>query len=184
MIVGFRDRLPSDSSSSPTPCRQPAELDFYHFSSALLPHSDECQHTTSVPPSSPPSDLSASSLTSSAENTLLVCLFNARSVGTSRRRSDISTFIQDNNVDIMLLTETWLRPAGDEAKIADLDPPGYLVLSFPRSAGGSGAKGGGIAFVIRDSLKPHVATTASFPVQHHCFEIAELTPTYNKQLTN
>ena len=26
------------SSSSPTPCRQPAELDFYHFSSALLPH--------------------------------------------------------------------------------------------------------------------------------------------------
>ena len=38
------------------PCRQPAELDFYHFSSALLPHSDECQHTTSVPPSSLPSD--------------------------------------------------------------------------------------------------------------------------------
>ena len=182
VIVGFRDRLSSDSSSSPTPC----------------------QHTTSVPPSSPPSDhddLSASSLSaplrpphrqllhiplssSSAENTLLVCLFNARSVGTSRRRSDISTFIQDNNVDIMLLTETWLRPAGDEAKIADLAPPGYLVLSFPRSAGGSGAKGGGIAFVIRDSLKPHVATTSSFPVHNPCFETAQLTLTYNKQLTN
>ena len=181
MIVGFRERLPSDSSSSPTPC----------------------QHTTSVPPSSPPSDrddLSASSLSaplrpphrqllhiplssSSAENTLLVCLFNARSVGTSRRRSDISTFIQDN-IDIMLLTETWLRPAGDEAKIADLAPPGYSVLSFPRSAGGSGAKGGGTAFVIRDSFKPHVDTTSSFPVQHPCFETARLTLTYNKQLTN
>ena len=182
VIIGFRDRLSSDSSSSPTPC----------------------QHTTSVPPSSPPSDrddLSASSLSaplrpphrqllhiplssSSAENTLIVCLFNARSVGTSRRRSDISTFIQDNNIDIMLLTETWLRPVGDEAKIADLAPPGYSVLSFPRSAGGSGAKGGGIAFVIRDSLKPHVATTSSFPVQHPCFETAQLTLTYNKQLTN
>ena len=182
VIVGFRDRLSSDTSSSPTPC----------------------QHTTSVPPSSPPSDrddLSASSLSaplrppnrqllhiplssSSAENTLIVCLFNARSVGTSRWRSDISTFIQDNNIDIMLLTETWLRPAGDEAKIADLAPPGYSVLSFPRSAGGSGAKGGGIAFVIRDSLKPHVATTSSFPVQHPCFETAQLTLTYNKQLTN
>ena len=33
----------------------------------------------------------------------------------------------------MLLTETWLRPAGDEAKIADLAPPEYSVLSFPRS---------------------------------------------------
>ena len=80
----------------------------------------------------------------------------------------------------MLLTETWLRPAGDEAKIADLAPPGYSVLSFPRS----GAKGGGIAFVIRDSLKPHVATTSSFPVQYTCFETAQLTLTYNKQLTN
>ena len=190
VIVDFRDRLPSDSSSCPTPCRQPVELDFYRFSSALRPHSDECQHTNSVPPSSPPSDrddLSASSLSvplrpphrqllhiplgSSAENTLLVCLFKARSFGTSRRRSDICTFIQDNNIDIMLLTETWLRPAGDEAKIADLAPPGYSVLSFPRS----GAKGGGIAFVIRDSLKPHVATTSSFPVQHPCFETAQLT---------
>ena len=80
---------------------------------------------------------------SSAGNTFLVCLFNVRSVGTSRRRSDISTFIQDNNIDIMLLTETWLRPAGDEAKMADLAPPGYSVLSFPRSLGGSGANGGG-----------------------------------------
>ena len=66
MIVGFRDRLPSDSSSSPTPCRQPAELDFYHFRSAVFLHSyDYEQDTTSVPPASPPSDrddLSASSL--------------------------------------------------------------------------------------------------------------------------
>ena len=140
VIVGFRNRLPSDSSSSPT----------------------LCQHTTSVPPSSPPSDredLSASSLSvplrpphrqllhiplgsSSAENTLLVCLFNARSVGTSRRRSDISTFIQDNNIDIMLLTETWLRPAGDEAKIADLAPPGTRSSPSPALLGGPAQKAG------------------------------------------
>ena len=79
-----------------------------------------------------------------------------------------------------MLTETLLRPADDEAKIADLAPPGYSVLSFPRS----GAKGGGVAFVIRDSLKPRVATTSSFPVQHPCFEAAQLTLTYNKQLPN
>ena len=173
-------------------------IDFHPILPALQPH------VNTPLPSSPPSDrddLSASSLSaplrpphrqllhiplssSSAGNTLNVCLFNARSVGTSRRRSDISTFIQDNNIDIMLLTETWLRPAGDEAKIADLAPPGYSVLSFPRSAGGSGAKGGDIAFVIRDSLKPHVATTSSFPVQHPCFETAQLTLTYDKQLSN
>ena len=31
VIVGFRDRFPSDSSSSPTTCRHPAELDFSPF---------------------------------------------------------------------------------------------------------------------------------------------------------
>ena len=31
VIVGLRDRLLSDSSSCPTPCRQPAELDFSPF---------------------------------------------------------------------------------------------------------------------------------------------------------
>ena len=97
-----------------------------------------------------------------------VCLFNARSAGTSRRRSHISTFIQDNNIDIMLLTETWLRPAGDEAKIADLAPPGYSVLSFPRSARRSGAKDGGIFFVIRTllsrislPLRPFLSSTSA-----------------------
>ena len=72
----------------------------------------------------------------------------------------------------MLLTETWLRPVGDEAKIADLAPPGYSVLSFPRSAGGPAQKAGAS---LRDSLKPHVATASSFLVQHLCFETAQLT---------
>ena len=163
VIDGFRDRPPSDSCSSPTPCRQPAELDFYRFSSALLPHSGECQHdTTAVPPAPPPSDrddLTASSLSaplrpphrqllhisfgsSSAKNTLLVCLFNARSVGTSRRRSDISTFNQDNGIDIMLLTETWLRPVGDEAKIADWLRLGTPSSPSPALQGGPAQKAG------------------------------------------
>ena len=160
VIVGFHDRLPSDFSSSPTPCRQPAELDFLPFQFSSPP---SLRHdTTVVPPASPPrdhDDLTASSLSaplrpyhrqllhiplgsSSAENTLLVCLFSARSDDTSRRRSDISTFIQDNNIDIMLLTETWLRPVGDEAKIADLAPPGYSVLSFPVLQGSPAQKAG------------------------------------------
>ena len=38
--------------------------------------------------------------------------------------------------------------------------------------------------VMRDSLKLHVSTTSSFPVQHPCFETTQLTLTYNKHLTN
>ena len=68
----------------------------------------------------------------------------------------------------------------------DRQPGSTWVLGplLPPLCRGSGTKGGGIAFVIRDSLKPHVATALSFPVQHPCFETAQLTLTYNKQLTN
>ena len=150
VIIGWQDRLPSEFSSSPTPSPLLAEPDF-QFSSGLQPHSDKHQHdhdTSATTPilSSNDHDLTTSSLSTpvrpthrrllhiphhsfSTENTLLVCLFNARSVGTSRRRSNTSTFILDNNIDIMLLTEIWLRPAGDEAKITDLALPGYSQSS-------------------------------------------------------
>ena len=126
---------------------------------------DEHQHDHDIPAPTPPPrncDSSISSLSTSvhpphrqllhiplgsslAENTLLVCLFSARSVGTSRRRSDISTFILHNNIGIMLLLETWLHPAGDKAKTTHLAPPGYSVLSFPCSLDGPGTKSSGVA---------------------------------------
>ena len=111
---------------------QPAELDFYHQSvqlfsftltsvNTLLPYHFPL-HPVTVTTSQPPSSaLRCVPLTDSCFTFPLVLLqpkthsLSTRSVGTSRRRSDISTSIQDNNIDMMLLTETWLRPAGDEA---------------------------------------------------------------------
>ena len=63
-----------------------------------------------------------------------------------------------------------MRPAGDEAKIADLAPPGYSVLSFRCSAGGSGAKGGGKAFVIRDSLESRKHARTQFHTPTHALD--------------
>ena len=120
---------------------------------------------------------------SSARNICLICFFKARSIGTSRRRSDISTFIQDNNIDIMLLMETWLCPADDKPRSLIWLCPGTRSSPSPQAARGPAQKAGGIAF-IRNSLKPHGTTTLSFPVQHPCFETAQLTLTYNKQLSN
>ena len=67
---------------------------------------------------------------------LRATLFNARSVGTPEKRCEISNYINDNAIDLMFLTETWLRSHGDEAKIADLAPSGYAVKSFPRPSRG------------------------------------------------
>lgn len=121
---------------------------------------------------------------SSPSMSLSVGLFNARSVGSSKKRSDISAFLLDNDVDIMLLTETWLRSAGDEAKIADLAPSGYFAVSIPRPAASPCTRGGGIAFIIKDSLKTHISITSSFPLEHCCFEAAQLSFCFGRQRTN
>ena len=62
---------------------------------------------------------------------LRVALFNARSVNDPLERAEISTFIPDNQVDILFLTESWLIHQGDEARCSDLAPMGYSVCSFP-----------------------------------------------------
>ena len=49
----------------------------------------------------------------------------------------MSAYIDDNAVDLMFLTETWLRSYEDEVKIANLAPPsGYAVKSFSRPSRG------------------------------------------------
>ena len=66
---------------------------------------------------------------------LTVALFNAGSVGSPEKRTGISSSILDNDIDLLFLTETWLRPCGDEAKCADLAPSGYAVKSSPAPFG-------------------------------------------------
>ena len=99
-----------------------------------------------------------------------VAVFNARSAGEKSKRSAVNDFIVDNNVDVLCLTETWLLPSGDEAKCSDLSSPGYRTLSFPRPS-----RGGGIAFVVADSLAPFLSVTTDFSFPHSLFELSQLT---------
>ena len=61
-------------------------------------------------------------------------MFNACSVGTLEKRTEIADFITDRCVDVLFIMKTWLRQASDEAKCADLAPPGFTVKSFLRSS--------------------------------------------------
>ena len=49
---------------------------------------------------------------------------NAQSV--RNKALDICDYIMQANVDLVFLSETWLRPVGDEADCAALTPPGFL----------------------------------------------------------
>ncbi|WP_419587514.1 endonuclease/exonuclease/phosphatase family protein, partial [Thiolapillus sp.] len=120
-----------------------------------------------VPLSSQPQD---------RQGQLCVALFNACSVGTPEKRTEIADFIIDLCVDVLFLTETWLRQAGDEAKCADLAPPGFTAKSFPRSS-----RGGGLAIVLKDSLLPHFSWTTSLPFCHTSFELIHATLTLTQK---
>ena len=92
-----------------------------------------------------------------------VAVFNAQSARTIA--SDIHELIVDNKLDILLLTETWLKPEGDENTISTMTPTGYVCRSFPRGARGYG----GIAFVLRSNIE------ATFtPLDFTTFECVEM----------
>ena len=97
---------------------------------------------------------------------------NAQSVqGTRQRvkRTKIAQFLYEKDIDLMFLTETWLRKTGDEAAKADLEPRGYRLESAPRLT-----RGGGVAVIYKDVFKPHISFVSKFPFEHSAFELLQI----------
>ena len=97
-----------------------------------------------------------------------MCLFNARSVCKDGKADVIADFIENEQVDIAFLTETWLNPLGHEPVEKSLTPSGYTLASFPRPS-----LGGGIAILYKDSLHPLLTFSQSLPFSHPSFEHVE-----------
>ena len=100
-------------------------------------------------PGSDPSNLIRVKTTTADRNIkpqVLFCLVNARSV--KNKATTIHQFIVDNDLDILVVTETWLHSGGvDGHIISALTPPGYTVRHVARPTGY-----GGVAVIHRSSL--------------------------------
>ena len=99
---------------------------------------------------------------------LKLCLFNAQSVCKDEKADEIADFIVDNDLDVTVITESWLHLSGDEPIISSLTPCGYRLASFPRPS-----RGGGIAIIYKDCLSSHLSFTTSLPFDIHSFEFVE-----------
>ena len=86
------------------------------------------------------------------------------------KRCEISTFIKDNGIDLLLVTETWLSAQGDEAKTVKLAPSGFDVKSFPRQ---SRSRCGGIATVYKSTLGSNITFKTNFDFTHTLFEVVQ-----------
>ena len=61
-------------------------------------------------------------------------------------RSILKDFVVDKDIDLLALTETWLRPGNiDCVESGDLCPTGYDFIHIPRESRGGG--------VVKDSMK-------------------------------
>lgn len=140
--------------------------------------SDSFSHFVNLSPSvfaspcAPPQSLSTSQLSHQpalSDNKLSLCLFNSQSVCKDGKADTIADFVIENNLDIMFITETWLRQLGDEPITASLTPRGYRLASYPRPS-----RGGGIAVLYKDSLHSRLSFSQSLPFSHPSFEFVEI----------
>ena len=75
-----------------------------------------------------------------------VMCFNSQSC--RNKTDDVCDLITQGSYDLVFLTETWLRPTGDECEMAAVTPPGFTLKSVPRTNG----TGGGLAVLFKNSL--------------------------------
>ena len=89
-------------------------------------------------------------------NNLNIALTNARSV---RNKATIySYYILENDLDIIIITETWLNDQGDGSVIHDLVPAGYSYVSRNRK----NREGGGIIIIYKETLQIKLSKNESY----------------------
>ena len=95
---------------------------------------------------------------------LNVCLWNCQSV--RNKSTYICDYILEHNLDIMIITESWIKE-NELVVIGECTPPGYLLLNKPRP---SVQSCGGLVVIFKAPLKlrfrPLSLTTTYF--EHAC----------------
>lgn len=107
-------------------------------------------------------------LKNSVNNGLRMALLNTRSV--KNKATEINNFITENTIDVLCMTETWLRDDGrDGMTLAELLPPAYKIEHKPRAHG----RGGGVGIVYVDSgLSVKLTNSTPFPsFEHLCLNV-------------
>ena len=129
-----------------------------------IQHHKQCVQDRSMSP--------LNKLTYESHNNLNILALNCQSIRESA--SLLHDRFTDDNIDIAVLTETWLKPEGDEAFITSLVGSEYKLFSFPRLSG----KGyGGVGYVIKRELIPFVKCKR---LHYQSMEAAELKITIGK----
>jgi len=74
-----------------------------------------------------------------------MCVINCQSI---RNKADVLVdYIKDNNLDMVAMTETWLK-SDDNRIVGDLTPSGFKLVHLPRQ----GRRGGGVGLLYKETI--------------------------------
>jgi exonuclease III len=74
------------------------------------------------------------------------------------RKLPLTDLIISKTIDILAVTETWLRPHDTASCIADISPPGYVFHHKPRPVG----RGGGVGFLVSKQFKVNLQPSPNY----------------------
>ena len=93
---------------------------------------------------------------------IILAYINSRSI--NKKADTIRQYIADEKIDVMALTETWLKGTDeDRMSCGDITPPGYTILHVPRK----GKRGGGVGLVFRSNLQIKQCETTQYGTFEH-----------------
>ena len=86
------------------------------------------------------------------------------------KRSEMSTYIRQNGIDLLFVSETWLSAQGDKAKIFELSQSGLLTISLPRQ---SRLRVSGIAAMYKSNRGCNITHKTNLDSTHTSFEVVQ-----------
>ena len=92
------------------------------------------------------------SIQPSKERDIYLCLAHVNAWSIRNKISSCQHYLQDEKIDMCAITETWLK-LDDIIHPKEIAPPGYDIISKPRS---DGRVGGGVALVYKPSMKVNI----------------------------
>jgi len=99
-----------------------------------------------------------------------LCTLNIHSLLNASHSAAVADLAISHDLDLIALTETWIKPNSTIAHLADSTPPGYSLYSkhrpLPKKFNLDNTLGGGVAFLVKDS---HTIISLT-PADHTSFE--------------
>ncbi len=85
-----------------------------------------------------------------------ICTLNIQSLTDPLHSTAVADLAQTHNLDLIALSETWIKPETTPYQLAEATPPGYTLLSkhrpLPSNYNPKFNLGGGLAFLIKENL--------------------------------